>query len=128
MNKYQALLILTFFLSLWPSRALTQPCDSLDTVRWILGKWLAQDDNTFTYETWRQISPRTFEGMGEVTRKATMEKQSMETLRLVEMSGEIFYLAKVGHNALPIAFKLVHCADEVVIFENPLHDFPKRLE
>ena len=53
---------------------------------------------------------------------------SQESLRLVEMSGEVFYVAKVGHNDLPIAFKLTSGSDDRAVFENPQHDFPKRLE
>ena len=44
------------------------------------------------------------------------------------MSGDIFYIAKVHHNELPIAFKLTQCSDSVAVFENPEHDFPKKIE
>ena len=48
------------------------------------------------------------------------------------MSGEIFYLAKVTHNTLPIAFKLTHCSasdkQRRFIFENKQHDFPNVIE
>ncbi|MEW6991134.1 DUF6265 family protein [Colwelliaceae bacterium 6441] len=52
---------------------------------------------------------------------------SSETLRLVEMSGEIFYIAKVKSNDSPIAFKLTNCTKNTAIFENSQHDFPKKI-
>lgn len=53
--------------------------------------------------------------------------QNRETLRLVEMSGEVFYIAKVPQNELPTAFKLTKCGQNFFVFENPLHDFPKKI-
>ena len=49
-------------------------------------------------------------------------------MRLVEMSGEIFFLAKVNHNKRPVAFKLTQCLARTAVFENSDHDFPKKLE
>jgi hypothetical protein len=44
------------------------------------------------------------------------------------MAGGVFYISKVTHNELPVAFKLNHCADGRFVFDNPAHDFPRRLE
>jgi hypothetical protein len=44
------------------------------------------------------------------------------------MAGEVFYIAKVAHNPLPIAFKLSECGEGLAVFTNPAHDFPRRLE
>ena len=43
------------------------------------------------------------------------------------MSGEVFYLAKVASNNLPVPFKLTSCMDNTAIFENTEHDFPKKI-
>ena len=96
-------------------------------MHWLLGAWRAEGEQVFTDETWTQVSPSTFEGRGEATTRASGEKQGLETLRLVEMSGGIYYIAKVGHNDLPVAFQATHCSDDSAVFENPQHDFPKRL-
>ncbi len=53
---------------------------------------------------------------------------SAEELRLVEMADGVFYIAKVTHNELPVAFRLSECADGRFAFVNPTHDFPKRLD
>ena len=70
----------------------------------------------------------TFEGRGESRALNSNELLSSETLRLADFAGEIFYIAKVGHNDLPVAFRLIECADHRAVFENQQHDFPKILE
>ncbi len=122
--------ILGLLLCVWgigPVCTRAQPCDSLGAVHWLLGDWVAQDAKRITRESWRQISPDTFEGAGSVTSRATMDVQSSESMRLVAMSGEVFYIAKAAHNTLPIGFKLVRCTHDTALFENPDHDFPKQL-
>ena len=104
-----------------------QPCDTLEPLQWILGEWEAQGENLVTWESWDQVSPQTFEGSGRVTMKANGELRSEESIQLVEMSGEVFYLAKAAHNELPIAFKLTRCSGERAVFENQKHDFPRQL-
>jgi hypothetical protein len=107
--------------------AYAQPCDSLDSLEWITGEWIAEHGDVITREKWVKVSDRSFEGVGGITRKTSGET-SGETLRLVEMSDEIFFIAKVAQNPLPVAFKLTHCPAGVAVFENAAHDFPKKLE
>jgi hypothetical protein len=51
-----------------------------------------------------------------------------EELRLVEMAGGVYYLAKVEHATLPVAFALTECSADRLVFENTEYDFPRRLE
>ncbi len=102
--------------------------DGLRALRWMLGTWTAAGDDSVTTESWESASPGTFEGRGETRLRDTGALIHHETLRLVEMSGEVFYLAKVPHNDLPVAFLMVSCTDGHAVFENAGHDFPKRLE
>jgi hypothetical protein len=44
------------------------------------------------------------------------------------MANAVFYIAKVSHNEYPVAFRLVECEDGWLVFANPTHDFPQRLE
>ena len=46
------------------------------------------------------------EGAGATRESGSSTVETTETLRLVEMSGEVFYLAKTRQNPLPVAFKL----------------------
>ncbi len=100
-------------------------CHSLTALNWLMGEWQTQQQKNHTIERWIKSSDKTFEGEGKTA-------NSMEYLRLLEMSGEIFYIAKVAHNPLPVAFKLTHCAksgkERHFIFENKQHDFPNIIE
>lgn len=103
-------------------------CASLSVARWLLGDWVAGGDKTVFHESWADVGPQTFEGMGSERSMADGEVIGSEALRLVEMAGGVFYIAKVAHNELPVAFRLTECGTNRLVFENPAHDFPRRLE
>jgi len=109
----------------WQVRA-ADSCNSLEIARWLLGDWVSHDDDRTITESWTKRSDSTFEGQG-VTMQGTTRIQG-ESLRLVQMEQGVFYIAKVAHNPLPIAFELTQCAAQRLVFENNAHDFPKRLE
>ena len=101
-------------------------CNSLSDLDWLLGEWKTQvkqnvTNELLTTEAWLKLSDKTFEGFGKTA-------NNTESLRLLEMSGEIFYLAKVSHNLRPIAFKLTSCKGDVFEFKNEQHDFPNTIE
>ena len=100
----------------------------LTLLEWILGEWISDDGKNITKETWNRISSKTFEGEGLTLSRSTKDTLNSETLRLVAMSGEIYYLAKVSHNEYPIAFKLTSHVDSTLVFENRMYDFPKIIE
>jgi hypothetical protein len=103
-------------------------CASLDVADWLVGTWVAVDgDKTFT-ETWTKSSDTTFEGKGVTTKGASSAIVDGESLRLLQMGTGVFYVSKVTHNRLPIAFELTECSPQRLVFENPTHDFPRRLE
>ena len=105
----------------------TAACDSLDTARWVLGTWVADDGENSVIEEWRSVGSGTFEGSGRTVSRKTGAVVSSESLRLVAMSSAVYYIAKVPHNAYPVAFVLTTCAAGQLVFENPGHDFPKRI-
>lgn len=103
-------------------------CDALASLSWLLGDWVADGSQTTFHESWTEAAPHTFEGAGIERAKADGSVKGSEVLRLVEMAGAVFYLSKVTHNELPVAFRLNECADGRFVFVNPVHDFPRRLE
>ncbi len=103
-------------------------CKSLDSLRWLLGDWTADGSKTTFFESWVEIGPRTFEGTGIERAKSDGTVKGTEDLRLVQMADGVFYVSKVPDNELPIAFRLNACSDGRFAFDNPAHDFPRRLE
>lgn len=105
-----------------------ESCRSLDAAHWLPGTWVAIDGDRTVTETWTKMSATTFEGSGVTTKGASQAVVDGESLRLLEMQQGVFYVAKVAHNRLPIAFELTQCSPQRLVFENPAHDFPRRLE
>lgn len=108
--------------------AAASDCGTLNSLEWLLGEWIADGAKSTFRETWTARGPQTWEGRGAEASKADPAKSSTEELRLVEMAGGVFYVSKVTHNDLPVAFRLTECADGRFVFVNPAHDFPKRLD
>ena len=103
-------------------------CDRLDTASWLLGEWMATDPGRTVTESWHAASPDTFEGTGVTRSTSDGRVIESESLRLVRMADAVFYVAKVAHNPHPVSFRLVECPPHRLVFENPSHDFPRRLE
>jgi hypothetical protein len=102
-------------------------CDTIESLTWLVGNWNSENSKLKINESWKQVSAKTFEGSGYTYSIEKDKIVSSETLRLVEMSGDVFYVAKVASNNLPVAFKLTSCTAKTAIFENSHHDFPKKL-
>jgi len=101
-------------------------CSSLQVAEWLVGEWQGTRGANRLVERWEKLSAQTFEGKGTTTRDAKVVES--EELRLVLMEQRVFYVAKVAQNALPVAFALTQCDGQRLVFENPAHDFPKKLE
>ncbi len=97
-------------------------------LRWMLGNWISAGEKSTTRESWKEVGANAFQGTGNVTSKKDDNVLQSEALLLVEMSGEVFYLAKVKENQYPVPFKLTASSANHAVFENPTHDFPKKLE
>lgn len=98
---------------------------SLESLAWILGDWEHTEGKDTTGECWQRVSPSTWEGYGFAVRQGDTVRT--EDLRLVQLGGAIFYVSKVQHNELPVAFRLAQSADSSCVFENVRHDFPQRI-
>jgi hypothetical protein len=111
-----------------PARADVTPCSHLESVAWLLGTWRAESRDTLITESWIAVSDTTYEGRGVTRSRTDGSVRDEEDLRLMAMGDGIFYVAKVAHNERPVAFRLTSCADGRFVFENPAHDFPRRIE
>lgn len=130
MRRSLALLATLFALSTGGARlAAAADCHALKELTWLLGTWRVETETRQVYERWAAISTETWEGYGETRARgaegAPGELLESEALRLVEMAGEVYYLAKVAHNPLPVAFRLTQCGPSFAVFENRAHDFPR---
>ncbi len=104
-----------------------EDCSSLETVGWLAGDWTTGGEGRQVLESWDAVSADTFEGLGAVRASRDDEVHVTETLRLAAMSGSVYYIAKVPENDSPVPFRLTSCSGGSATFENPAHDFPKRI-
>ncbi|KZN39864.1 DUF6265 family protein [Pseudoalteromonas luteoviolacea] len=110
------------------STAQAKTCNTVESIAWLVGDWHSENSKLKINESWKRVSNKTFEGYGSTYSVQKSRIVSSETLRLVEMSGEVFYFAKVASNELPVAFKLTSCSDKTAMFVNSKHDFPKKIK
>lgn len=122
----KALIALLVLMASVPAQA--ADCRSLADFRWLLGEWTADGERKTFHESWLEATLQTFEGTGIERAKPGGAVKDAEVLRLVEMDDGLFYISKVSHNELPIAFRLTGCGAGTYVFENPSHDFPRRIE
>ncbi|MFT5705214.1 MAG: hypothetical protein ACI8SK_001169, partial [Shewanella sp.] len=93
-------LCLVLFFLVFQSPAFANKCHDIESLSWLVGDWEYKGDKLKLSESWQQVSASTLEGIGQTKSLETNELLSAETLRLVEMSGEVFYVAKVASNEL----------------------------
>ena len=77
----------------------------LDDLDWIVGTWSRQARRGEVFERWTRLSPRTIEGESWIVTSADGTTRPIESLLLVEMAGEVFYIPKVAENEYPVAFR-----------------------
>lgn len=98
--------------------------NELVRLAWLEGTWKRDTSRGTRYETWQLLSASTMEGHSWSVAKVDGARRPLESLLLVHMSGELFYIPKVAENPFPVPFKLTSLSDEKATFENPGHDFP----
>jgi 2-iminobutanoate/2-iminopropanoate deaminase len=78
-------------------------------------------------ETWIKKDGSSIAGKSYMVKSA--DTTMLETVDLVKEGGDIFYIpVAYGQNDdKPVRFKLTSCTGSVYTFENPEHDFPKRI-
>ena len=105
--------------------AFTQP-QSINDLAWITGDWQsAAGDRAQVEEHWTKPAGATMMG---VSRTIVGEKTAeFEYLRIEQRADGIFYVAHPKARCPGTDFKLTKLSDSEAVFENPQHDFPKRI-
>ncbi len=78
-------------------------------------------------ETWQLVDDSTFTGTG--VGMAAGDTAFAESLRLELRAGQVDYIARAfgQNNDQPVAFRATHLGTDSLVFENPSHDFPQRI-
>jgi len=100
---------------------------SMDKLLWIVDNWVSVNDSpgVKSYEEWVKISDDLYEGSSRTEKDGKVTFS--EKLKIENTPEGIFYVADVKHNTAPVRFKLTEVNDTLAVFENPEHDFPKKI-
>jgi hypothetical protein len=105
--------------------SLAASADTKTDFQWFTGHWCAERDGQFIEELWLEPRGDILLGLSRTVKGA--KTASFEFLRIEWVGGVPSYIAQPQGQA-PVAFKLTASGATWARFENPSHDFPKRVE
>jgi hypothetical protein len=98
---------------------------TLADISWISGAWHGASGGRQTEEHWTQVAGASMLGMSRtVAGDKTVE---FEYLRIEQRADGIYYVAHPKARCPGTDFKLTRASATEAVFENPQHDFPKRI-
>lgn len=98
------------------------PTGRIAQLSWLAGQWVG---STGSEERWTTAASGSMLGVGRTLHKGEMV--DFEFLCIVERGGTLVYQAMPGGRTPPTEFTLAAIEAAAVTFENPAHDFPKRI-
>lgn len=98
------------------------------TLKWLEGNWEGTNrkPGLTANEKWHIEAPYELRGFG-VTMKGP-DTIFLEKIQIIIRTGDLYYVAEVKENGEPVYFKFTSLTTNGFVCENPLHDFPKKIE
>jgi len=96
----------------------------VERLAWLEGRWVGEKDGVATEEYWTAPLGGVLLGLHADVKGGRL--RSWEFLRVDTTPEGTFYFAS-PRSAPPTPFKLVELGDKRAVFENPQHDFPRRI-
>lgn len=98
---------------------------TLADIAWMAGAWQTTGGRRQIEEHWTQVAGQSMLGMSRtVAGEKTVE---FEYLRIEQRVDGIYYVAHPKARCPGTDFKLTRASATEAVFENPQHDFPKRV-
>lgn len=117
MNKILPLVLILIICS-------CQTNKTLESLKWMEGQWIIPDDTLYQRtEEWSLISEKEMIGFGMTVDNS--DTIFFEKLSITTEGSDTYFNADIGDGV--VKFKLIESKDERWVFENPNHDFPKRI-
>jgi hypothetical protein len=101
------------------------PAFKIDDLAWLSGDWETAPGRMQIDEHWTKIAGGSMIGMSRTV--AGGRTVFFEYLRIEARGAEIHYVAHPKARNPGTDFKLVKLTGQEAVFENPAHDFPKRI-
>ena len=102
--------------------------EKLNPAQWIIGNWEQKTDAGILTESWKRQNDSVFVGSTYFINES--DTLHSETILLEQRADSITYSAKVKgqNNEKAIPFTLTTANTNVLVFENPAHDYPQKIE
>jgi hypothetical protein len=91
---------------------------------WMSGDWYMRTDEVTIHEHWDGISEHVMEGYSTTLNKDG-DTLATESLRIIKIDGQHYYIAKAGSKKQPTTFEMVVDSIRKVSFYNPKNEFPQ---
>ena len=101
------------------------PRPMLQDLAWMAGHWRIEQGDRLVDEQWMQPAAGLMMGMARNIQAGKVREYEFTLLRQ-EPNGDIFYVASPSKQA-ETSFKLTSWSNGEAVFENPQHDFPKKI-
>lgn len=98
---------------------------TLQDFAWLAGHWRIEQGERLVEEQWMTPVGGLMLGMARNVRAGKVLEYEFTLLRQ-ESNGDIFYIASPSRQT-QTAFKLTSWSNGEAVFENPQHDFPKKI-
>jgi len=103
--------------------------EELEKANWMLGEWEKTDSLGTLKEIWERLDDSTFIGLSYYiqNKKDTLHNEQVE---LMQDGEHLIYTTTIKgeNNDLPIPFQMTTDEDSLLVFENPKHDYPQKIE
>lgn len=100
----------------------------LENAKWFLGNWENVTKESVSREIWTQKNDSTLVGESFTT----VEKDTVfyEKMDLVQRNDSLICIISVRdqNKEKPVSFYMTKSTDSQIVFENPKHDFPNKIE
>ena len=98
----------------------------IEKASWLIGKWENKSDSGLLTESWKKENDSTYLGHSYFIKGDTLHD---EFVKLSEVGGNLVYspVVKGQNDGKAIEFKMTSATATKLVFENPAHDFPKKI-
>ena len=101
--------------------------DKIKAAHWLLGNWENKSADGNLSETWKKVNDSTFQAQSYfIKEKDTLHFESI-TFNKKEKNLTYTATVKGQNNDKPVTFKLTNSTEKQLVFENPKHDYPKKI-
>jgi hypothetical protein len=102
---------------------------NLEKFKWLEGNWSFKNkDGSFSFENWKKKDDSTMAGKSYVI--SGKDTVFSEIISLEQRNSRIRYVPTLRNQngGKPIPFELMSFGPGILVFENPEHDFPTRIQ